>query len=419
MIRQNYDSPPIRVKVLHVITHLGVGGALDNTLLTVERLPRDRYQVDLAAGHLPVEEHYTSWEERSRQCADGLYLFPELQRQIHPVRDFHACRRLEQFIRQEGYHIVHTHCAKAGVIGRIAARRAGVPIVVHTCHAFGSQVARSDRGAMLRIPAAAAKKYSFTLLERYAGRLSDRIITVCDENKKQAIQQKLAVPDNIVTIYSGIDLDQFEVHTDRLQICEKLELDPTRPRIGFVGRLAEQKAPLDFVAAAKQVLTKRPDAQFVIAGDGPLVDQVLAEIRDEPRIRCIGYWREIPELLSVLDALAVSSLWEGLGRSVTEAMIVGVPVAATAVDGVPELVIHEQTGLLSPPREPHLLAANLLRLINNPDEAQRMARVAKSRVVPEFGAERMLDRIDDLYVSLLRDQRLLPSLVSEYDQVNV
>jgi glycosyltransferase involved in cell wall biosynthesis len=419
MMRPNDNPPPQRVKVLHIITHLGVGGALDNTLLTVERLPRDRYQVDLAAGHLPVEEHYTSWEDRSRQAADGLYLFPELQRQIHPVRDFQACRRLEQFMRQEGYHIVHTHCAKAGVIGRIAARRAGVPLVVHTCHAFGSQVARTSTGSTLRGLAAAAKSYSFTLLERYAGRLSDRLITVCEENKKQAIRQKLAAADNIVTIYSGIDLEQFEVTADRQQVCEALELDPNRPRIGFVGRLAEQKAPLDFVAAAKRVLAERPDAQFVIAGDGPLVDQVLAEIRDEPRIRCIGYWREVPELLSVLDVLAVSSLWEGLGRSVTEAMIVGVPVAATAVDGVPELVIHGQTGLLSPPRQPELLAANILRLINHPEEAQRMARVAKSRVVPAFGAGRMLDRIDKLYWSLLTERRLLPSLVSDYDQVGV
>jgi len=96
-----------------------------------------------------------------------------------------------------------------------------------------------------------------------------------------------------------------------------------------------------------------------------------------------------------------------------------VPVAATAVDGVPELVIHGQTGLLSPPRQPELLAANILRLINHPEEAQRMARVAKSRVVPAFGAERMLDRIDKLYWSLLTERRLLPSLVSDYDQVGV
>ena len=120
-----YQSSPEqkRVKVLHVITHLGAGGALDNTLLTVERLPRDRYEVDLTAGYLPDEEGYTSWEERSRQCADRLYLFPELQRQVHPVRDLRACRRLTKFIRQRGLR----HCAYALRQGRRSRSHCGAP----------------------------------------------------------------------------------------------------------------------------------------------------------------------------------------------------------------------------------------------------------------------------------------------------
>jgi glycosyltransferase involved in cell wall biosynthesis len=396
-----------RIKVLHVITHLGVGGALDNTLLTVERLPRDRYQVDLAAGYLPIDEKYSSWEERSRACADELYFFPELQRAVRPLRDLNACRRLSAFMRRQRYQIVHTHCAKAGVIGRIAAHRAGVPIIVHTCHAFGSQIMRGPKRSAIEAPAAAVKEHAFTLLERLAGRLSHRIVTVCEENKRQAIRQRLAAPDDIVTIYSGIDLRQFDVRIDRRRTCEVLQLDPRRPHVGFVGRLAEQKAPLDFVAAAKRVLAERPDVQFIMAGDGPLVDQVRAAIGNESSIRSIGYWRQVPELMSVLDVLAVSSLWEGLGRSVTEAMIMGIPVAATAVDGVPEIVIHERTGLLSPPGDPASLARNILRLLNHPDEAHRMAQAAKRCVVPAFGADRMIDRIDSLYRTLLRERRLI------------
>jgi glycosyltransferase involved in cell wall biosynthesis len=254
------------------------------------------------------------------------------------------------------------------------------------------------------VPTSRVKEHAFTLLERLAGRLSDRIITVCEANKKQAIQQRLAAPRNIVTIYSGIDLEQFNVRADRRLSCDKLGLDPVRPHVGFVGRLAEQKAPLDFIKAAKQVLALRPDAQFIMAGDGPLMDHVRAATLDEPRIRSIGYWRDVPELLCALDVLAVSSLWEGLGRSVTEAMIMGIPVAATAVDGVPELVVHEQTGLLSAPRDPTALAANILRLLDHPDEAQRMAQAAKRRVVPAFGAAQMVDRIDALYWKLLHEQ---------------
>ena len=255
-----------RLKVLHVITHLGVGGALDNTLLTVERLSRERYQVDLAAGYLPGDEGYQTWEERSRRSADNLHYVPSLQRQVHPLRDLQAVQQLTRLIREQQYQIVHTHCAKAGVVGRIAARRAGVPIVVHTCHAFGNQVARSHDGASLSGLARAGKGRIFTALEQYAGKLSDRIITVCDQNKKQAIDQKLGTPDQVTTIYSGIDLDRFDVRANRKEICDRFDLDPERPLIALIGRLAEQKAPLDFVAAAKRVLQDRPDAQFLIAG---------------------------------------------------------------------------------------------------------------------------------------------------------
>ncbi|MEM1068046.1 MAG: glycosyltransferase family 4 protein, partial [Planctomycetota bacterium] len=400
MIAKAFQTPTRRAKVLHVITHLGVGGALDNTLLTVERLPRDTYQVDLAAGQLSPEEGYKSCEDRSRQGSDNLHFIPNLQRAVHPIADLRACQELTQLMRRERYDIVHTHCAKAGVVGRIAARRAGVPIVLHTCHAFGNQVVRERRGHVVKRVSGYAKSRLFTGLERYAGSLSDRVITVCEQNRQQAIDQQLATAEKVVTVYSGIDLDQFDRRGDRNLLCHEHSLDPSRPLIGFIGRLCEQKSPLDFVAAAKQVSRVRPDAQFLIAGDGPLAKQVDDACRDEPNIHPIGFSQRVPELMSILDVLAVSSLWEGLGRSVTEAMIVGVPVAATAVDGIPELVEHERTGLLSPPRSPDRLADNIIHLLNEPETAKRIAQEARRRVVPAFGADRMLERIDQLYREL-------------------
>ncbi len=393
-----------RIKVLHVITHLGVGGALDNTLLTVERLPRGRYEVHLAAG--PPEPGYTSWEERSRDCADALFLLPDLQRRVQGVRDYRACRRLTELIRNERYDVVHTHCAKAGVLARIAARRARTPVVLHTFHSFGSQVTRVPHRTLWGGLAKRAKEQIFIHAERYASRISDRVITVCEQNRHQAIQRRLAPADKVSMIYSGIDLDRFNVRSDRTEICEFLGFDPARPLIGFMGRLAEQKAPLDFVAAAHQVLEQRPDAQLVIAGDGPLADQVLAATRGEARIQCIGFYEEVPELLSVLDILAVSSLWEGLGRSVTEAMILGVPVAATAVDGIPELVKHNQTGLLSPPRDPAALARNIVCLLDSPGEARVMAALARDRVALDFDADGMVLSIDALYQQLLSEKEV-------------
>ena len=139
-------------------------------------------------------------------------------------------------------------------------------------------------------------------------------------------------------------------------------------------------------------------------GDGPLASEVHRAIGDEQRIKVLGYRDDVPEILSVLDMFVQSSLWEGLGRALTEAMFVGVPVVATAVDGVPQLVAHQQTGLLSSPGDAAQLARNIVWLLNNPLEAQRMTKNAKSRVAPEFGADLMVQKIEALYERLLDEK---------------
>jgi glycosyltransferase involved in cell wall biosynthesis len=181
-------------------------------------------------------------------------------------------------------------------------------------------------------------------------------------------------------------------------------LSPNLPIIGTIGRLSIQKAPLDFITAAKIVLQQKPDVQFIMIGDGPLASEVDQAIGDEQRIKLFGYRDDVPEILSILDMFVISSLWEGLGRALTEAMLVGVPVAATAVNGVPELVIHKETGLLSPPGDPARLAENITWSLDHPDEVQTMKQSARNRVVPDFSAERMVEKIEALYERLLAEK---------------
>lgn len=395
-----------KLKVLHVITHLGVGGALDNTLLTIEGLPRDRYEVDLAAG--PLEANYSSWEDRSRRAADQLIAISHLQREVRPDRDLRAFTQLLSCIRQGGYDVVHTHCAKAGVLGRMAAFRAKTPVVVHTCHAFGMQVARVAPARRWLKAVGRLKEWTFSAAERQASRLSDRVITVCEQNRRQALEQRLAPAEKLQTIYSGIDRSKFQTAFDRSEVCEEFKVDASRPIVGFIGRLAPQKAPLDFVAAAKLVLRRRPDVQFVLAGDGPLAEEVKIAIGGDPRFHRIGFYRDVPRLFAGLDVLAVSSLWEGLGRSVTEAVLAKTPVAATAVDGIPELIEHEATGLLSPPADPAALAGNILRLLDSPRMATKLADEASRRVGTKFDADRMVQRIDALYQEVAREKGEAP-----------
>lgn len=388
-----------KIKVLHLITHMGFGGSQDNTLLTVKGHSRERYEVHLASG-----QDFTDWESRGRDGADAFFIISELCRSIQPKADMRALNHLTKLIRKQNYHIVHTHCSKAGTLGRIAARRAKVPIIIHTFHCFGWKVARTVYTRPWQPYTSFIKKQFYILIERYAASLSDALITVSELNKQEAIEKKLAPSEKFTNIYSGIDFSRFEVNVDRIQKCRSLDVSPERAIIGTIGRLSIQKAPLDFIAAAKMVLQQKPNIQFIMIGDGPLASEVHRAIGDEQRIKVLGYRDDVAEILSILDMFVLSSLWEGLGRALTEAMFVGVPVAATAVDGVPQLVTHLQTGLLSPPEDAAQLAKNIVWLIDNPLEAQRMTKNAKSRVVPAFGADRMVQQIEALYERLLDEK---------------
>jgi glycosyltransferase involved in cell wall biosynthesis len=271
-------------------------------------------------------------------------------------------------------------------------------------HLLSWQDMEGARNTPLQKAKAATKEYLYLQLERFAAWLSDRVVTVSQLNREEAFKAGLAPAEKLMTIYSGIEYDRFRVQVDKAQKCASLGLKPEQPIIGMIGRLSPQKAPLDFVAAARLVLQARPDAQFLMVGDGPLAEEVHAAVADESRIKVLGYREDVPELLAILDVFALSSLWEGLGRALTEAMSVGLAVATTAVNGVPELVNHGETGLLSPPAEPAKLAANILRLINQPEEARRMARRGQERVLPNFGARQMVEQIEALYETLLTEK---------------
>lgn len=389
----------IKVKVLQLITHLGFGGASDNTLLTVEQLSRAHYEVHLAAG-----QDHMDWVEQGRARADAFFLFPDLHRDPRPVADIRVLKQLTAFIKEHNYDIVHTHNATAGILGRIAARRAGVPIIIHSMHLLSWQDAMPAGASPWQRAAAAAQRQLYLQFERYAASLSDALIMVCELNRQEAIAAGLAPPEKISTIYSGIDQSRFKVNVKRAEKCRDLGLDPNRPIVGMIGRLSAQKAPLDFVRAAKDVLQRQPAAQFIMVGDGPLASEVIQAVGDEQRIKVLGYRDDVPELYAILDVFALASLWEGLGRALTEAMITGVPIAATAVNGIPELVIYNETGLLSPPHHPAQLAENIAWLLAHPQEARSMSYRAQARVVPNFDARQMVDKIEALYQRLLAEK---------------
>ncbi len=390
-----------RARVLHLITHLGVGGATDNTLLTVAGLSRSRYEVHLGAGTLDAGDEYTDWTPRGREAADALFLVPHLVRDVDPRRDLRALRALTDLIRAGSYDLVHTHCAKAGVLGRLAAHRAGVPAIVHTFHCLPWKVGADPSRTGLRRLKEDAKGALYVWIERYTARSTDAIITVAEANREEAIRMGLAPAGKIRTIPSGLDVERFTVPADRAGVRRDLGVDPASLLIGWVGRLSVQKDPVTFVRAARIALAGRPDLRFVLVGDGPLRSEVDAERGGDERIVLTGYRDDVPGILRALDFFALSSIWEGLGRSLTEALLVGLPVACTAVDGVPELVRDGVTGLLCPPHSPERMAESILRLVNDPAAARRMGERGREQVRGSYTSAAMIRGIEEVYAGLL------------------
>jgi glycosyltransferase involved in cell wall biosynthesis len=365
-----------RVRVLHVITHLGRGGATDNTLLTVAGLDRSRYQVDLAAGPGDLEAD-------ARAAADRLFLLPGLARALGRPADLRAAATLWRLAA--GYDIVHTHTAKAGVLGRLAARARKVPAVVHTIHGFPVHpgMSRTTRRALLAI-------------ERLAARCADRVIAVCEANAGEALALGIAKPEQLAVIVSGVPTPAV-VAGDRARGRAELGLPEHAPVVGTITRLMEQKAPLDFVATARRIVAADPAAHVLVVGDGPLRAEVDRAAAHEPRIHLLGFRDDVPDLLAAIDVVAFSSLWEGLGRALTEAVLAGRPVVATAVNGVPDLVVDGVNGYLVPPGRPDLLAERTLAVLGLPDRGASLGAAGAARIRGRFDVTEMVAGIDALY----------------------
>lgn len=384
----------MKPKILHIITNLPVGGAQDNTLLTVEHLPRERYEIHLLFG--PEGR----WLSRA-QSIEGIRCIemPTLVRPIRLFKDARALLAMTRLIRRERYDIVHTHSSKPGFLGRLAARLAGTPVVIHTIHGF------PFNDFMPRV-----KHDFFVALERWASALTHRLITVSELNRQKAIALGIAPADKFQTIYSGIQFDRFDLPVDRAALRRSLEIEGDRPVIGFVGRLSPQKDPLCFVAAMPEILRRHPGALILMVGDGELRQAVETEAKRlgvDSALRILGFREDVPQLLRAMDLFVLSSRWEGLGRSLTEALYCGLPAVATAVEGVPELITDGETGRLVPPEQPEAIADAVNDLLSNAGRAQAMAAAGQARVKALFDVQRMVDDIDALYQTQLKSKGLL------------
>jgi glycosyltransferase involved in cell wall biosynthesis len=381
------------LKVLQVITRMIVGGAQETAMLACALLDRERFRCELLTGPQTGPEGELHSETRARGVT--LHVEPSLVRELNPVKDLLALLRLVLFLRRGRYDIVHTNSSKAGILGRIAARIAGVPVVVHTVHGWAFTPEQPRPVFLL-----------YAWLERLCARWCGALVVVAQPDAEEGLALGIGRPEQYALIRSGIEIEVYrDVTVSRAAARRRVGVPEGAFVVGAVGRLSPQKAPLDLVAAFEVLARVRADAHLVLVGDGPLRDEVEVRVAGAglaERVHLLGLRRDVPELLRAFDVLALASRWEGLPRVFPQAMAAGLPIVATRVDGAAEAVVEGETGLLVAVGDPAGLAARLVELAQDPARACSMGAAGRARV-EEFSAERMVRQLEGLYDRLARE----------------
>jgi glycosyltransferase involved in cell wall biosynthesis len=386
------------MRITHVITRLIVGGAQENTIASVLGLQRKPgTEVRLISG--PSTGPEGSLEPVLAQSPQTLQIVPELVRPLHPWKDWVALRRLQRIFQQTAPDIVHTHSGKAGILGRLAAARAGVPILIHTIHG-------PSFGTFQGVTA----NFLFRAAERHAGKVTTRFISVADAMTGQYLAAGIGQSGQYTRIFSGFDLAPYESAGRDPSLREKWGLNANDFVVGKIARLFKLKGHEDLFAVAPSLVKQCPNLKFLLVGDGPW------RARFEREIRTLGLEKhfvltglvapaEIPGLIGLTDVVVHLSRREGLPRALPQAMAAGKPVVAFNCDGAGEVCLENETGFLLDPGDRSGLMDRLLRLAADPALRERLGKKGKAFAGARFGVERMIDDLYELYVKLAGEHR--------------
>jgi glycosyltransferase involved in cell wall biosynthesis len=384
-----------RIRVLHIITRLIVGGAQENTVLTVEGLAQQKeYEVSLLIGFDGGPEGDLAEDARARGI--HVIVIPEMIRSLHPVKDLIALFKIYQVIARGKYDVVHTHSTKAGLLGRLAARMARTPVVVHTLH---SLVFHPFQPAWLN--------FGLRIMKRWLSRYTDHFIAVADAVKLGALRAGIGTPEKYSTMYSGMNLEMFRNHkSNREAVREAIGIPSDVPVLGKIARLFHNKGHMELLSSLPDVIRAVPQTRVLLVGDGPLKEALCQRARQlgvSDNLVFTGLVRpeRIPDLISAMDVVVHTSLREGLARVIPQALAMGKPVVAWELDGTPEIVKHGEVGYLAQPGDTEGLAKALIDLLVDRKKAEAMGAKGPSVVDPRFRKELMVERIDRLYKELL------------------
>jgi len=379
-----------RIRVLHVITRMVVGGAQENTLLTATRLDAARYDVTLASG--PTTGPEGTLEPRIPGDLRFVRV-PELVRDPHPIKDPVALARLYGLMRTGRFDIVHTHTTKAGLLGRIAAACARVPVVVHTPHGHAFHNYLGARGST-----------ALQAVERLLAVRTARVICLTEAERDDHLKLRIGPPDKFCVVHSGVDLERFRAAGGSPERTRRaLGLPPNAPLVGCVARLVPVKGVHHLLDAVPAVRAAVPGAMVVFVGDGPLragLEATAAARHLDGGVRFLGLRDDVAELLPLFDVVVLPSLNEGMGRAAVEALAAGRPVVGSRISGIQNVVTDGETGLLVPPADPAALADAIVRCLRDPELRRKFGERARQSV-SGYGIDAMVEQIDRLYAALL------------------
>lgn len=380
------------LKVLHVHTRLIRGGADENTLFTVNGLDPRRFQVTLVVGG-GSEPTMLGRIEPQVEVLE----IPELVREVSPRKDAAALFKLRRHMRSRGYDIVHTHTAKGGILGRFAARAAGIPLIVHTLH--GSTFHGALGPVQYRL---------YWLLEKITARFTDRIISVGQDLKDRYLAAGISSADRYDVILSGMELSQFREAAGmsparRAEVRQSLGVPADARVAGMVARLEERKGYRYFLDLAERVLQSLPDAHFVGIGAGEQLEFLREEVARRGlagRVHFPGFREDIAEVLTSLDLVVLTSLWEGLPRALVQAAACGVPAVTFEVEGAREIVKDGINGYVVPSKDVAQLADRVTSLLADPARSRAMGVAGSGLVHQGWTVDSMVHDITEVYESL-------------------
>ena len=392
------------MRVTHIITRLVVGGAQENTVAAVLGLrQKPGVEVHLLSG--PTTGPEGSLESEFAGMPEIFTRVPELVRPIHPLKDWLALRRLEKILREQKPDIVHTHSGKAGILGRLAARRAGVPVILHHIHG-------PSFGPFQGLPA----NWIFTAAERYAAGVTTHFVCSAQAMTRLYLAAGIGRPEMFTRIFSGFPVEPFANAANDHAFRSQLGLAPDAFVIGKIARLAPLKGHEDLFTAFQKLLPQFPRARLLLVGDGRLRTQLEARARtlglaDKVIFTGLVPPGEVPRYVGIMDCLAHLSAREALSRALPQALAAGKPVVSYDFDGADEICLDGETGFLVRTGDTATVTQRLLQLANDAPLREQLGRRGRQFVRENFAVEQMVDSLYTLYLKLAAERGMNLSAV--------